>query len=216
MSRITRPDNNRRNGEDSMSVTAQMVKELRQKTGVGMMDCKKALMKNDGDLEAATKYLREKGMADAAKRAGRAATEGIVGSYVHTGGRIGVLVEVNCETDFVARTDQFKELVKNIAMHVCSESPVCVRREDLAPELLEKEKEIYENQARQTGKPDKIIEKIVSGKIESFCAKVCLLEQEYIRDRNMTIQNYINSKIAELGENIVLKRFVRFQLGEDS
>jgi elongation factor Ts len=199
-----------------MAITAQMVKELRTKTGVGMMDCKKALIEKDGDLEAAAQYLREKGMADAAKRAGRAATEGIVGQYVHTGGKIGVLVEVNCETDFVARTDQFAELVKNIAMQVCSENPVCVRREDVPAEFLEKEKEIYATQARQTGKPEKIIEKIVSGKLESFFGKICLLEQEFIRDRNMTIQDYVNSKIAELGENIVVARFVRFQLGEES
>ena len=198
-----------------MTVTAQMVKELRQKTGVGMMDCKNALVEKDGDLEAAIQYLREKGMADAAKRAGRAATEGLVGSYVHTGGKIGVLVEVNCETDFVARTDQFKELARNLAMQICSESPVCVRREDVPPELLEKERQIYETQARQTGKPEKIIEKIVAGKLESFYARVCLLEQEFIRDRSATIQEYVTSKIAELGENIVVKRFVRFQLGED-
>jgi elongation factor Ts len=192
-----------------------MVKELRQKTGVGMMDCKNALVEKDGDLDAAIQYLREKGMADAAKRAGRAATEGLVGSYVHTGGKIGVLVEVNCETDFVARTDQFKELARNLAMQICSESPVCVRREDVPPELLEKERQIYETQARQTGKPEKIIEKIVAGKLESFYARVCLLEQEFIRDRDVTIQEYVTSKITELGENIVVKRFVRFQLGED-
>jgi len=199
-----------------MTISAQMVKELRRKTGVGMMDCKKALVEKDGDLGAAVQYLREKGMADASKRAGRAASEGIVGSYIHTGGKIGVLVEVNCETDFVARTDQFKELVKNLAMQVCSESPVCVRREDVPADLLENERQIYENQARQTGKPEKIIEKIVSGKLESFYGRTCLLEQEFIRDRNMTILEYINSKIAELGENILVKRFVRFQLGEDS
>jgi len=199
-----------------MTISAQTVKELREKTGVGMMDCKKALVEKDGDMEAAMQYLREKGMADAAKRAGRTASEGVVGSYVHTGGKIGVLVEVNCETDFVARTDQFKELVKNLAMQVCSESPACVRREDVPPEMLEKEKQIYETQARQTGKPENIIDKIAAGKLESFYARTCLLEQEFIRDRNMTIQDYVNSKIAELGENIVVKRFVRFQLGEDS
>ena len=199
-----------------MAITAQMVKELRTKTGVGMMDCKQALVEKDGDLEAAAQYLREKGMADAAKRAGRVATEGIVGHYVHTGGKIGVLVEVNCETDFVARTDPFQEMVRNIAMQICSENPACVRREDVPPVLLEKEREIYENQASQTGKPENIIEKIVSGKLESFYARVCLLEQEFIRDRNMTIQDYVNSKIAELGENIVVARFARFQLGESS
>jgi len=198
-----------------MTVTAQMVKELRQKTGVGMMDCKNALVEKDGNLDAAIQYLREKGMADAAKRAGRAVTEGLVGSYVHTGGKIGVLVEVNCETDFVARTDQFKELARNLAMQICSESPVCIRREDVPSELLEKEKQIYETQARQTGKPEKIIEKIVAGKLESFYARVCLLEQEFIRDRDVTIQEYVTSRITELGENIVVKRFVRFQLGED-
>jgi elongation factor Ts len=198
-----------------MAITAQMVKELRQKTGAGMMDCKKALTEKNGDIEAATQYLREKGVADAAKRAGRVASEGVIGLYVHTGGKIGVLVEVNCETDFVARTDDFKDLAKNLAMQVCSESPVCVRREDIPHELLEKEKQICENQARQTGKPEKVIEKIVAGKLESFYARACLLEQEFIRDRNMTVQDFINSKIAKLGENIVVRRFVRFQLGEE-
>jgi elongation factor Ts len=193
-----------------------MVTELRQKTGVGMMDCKKALVEKDGDIEAAIKHLREKGIADASKRAGRAATEGVIGSYIHTGGKLGVLVEVNCETDFVARTDQFKELVRNIAMQVCSENPTCVGREDVPEDLLENERQIYGTQARQTGKPDNIIEKIVAGKLESFYARVCLVEQEFIRDRNMTIQDYVKSKMAELGENIVIKRFVRFQLGDDS
>ncbi len=199
-----------------MTITAQMVKELRQKTGVGMMDCKKALVEKDGDIEAAIKYLREKGIADASKRAGRAATEGVIGSYIHTGGKLGVLVEVNCETDFVARTDQFKELVRNIAMQVCSENPTCVGREDVPEDLLENERQIYGTQARQTGKPENIIEKIVAGKLESFYARVCLAEQEFIRDRNITIQDYVKSKMAELGENIVIKRFVRFQLGDDS
>lgn len=199
-----------------MTITAQMVKELRQKTGVGMMDCKKALVEKDGDIEAAIKYLREKGIADASKRAGRAATEGVIGSYIHTGGKLGVLVEVNCETDFVARTDQFKELVRNIAMQVCSENPACVSREDVPENLLENERQIYETQARQTGKPENIIEKIVAGKLESFYGRVCLAEQEFIRDRNMTIQDYVKSKMAELGENIVIKRFARFQLGNDS
>ena len=199
-----------------MTITAQMVKELRQKTGAGMMDCKKALVEKDGDIEAAMQFLREKGIADAAKRSGRVATEGIIGSYVHTGDKIGVLVEVNCETDFVARTDDFREMVKNLAMQVCSENPACVRREEVPPDLLEKEKHICETQARQTGKPEKIIDKIVGGKLESFYARVCLLEQEFIRDRNMTIQDYITSVMAKLGENIVVKRFVRFQLGEDS
>ena len=199
-----------------MAITAQMVKELREKTGVGMMDCKKALLEKDGDVEAAVQYLREKGMADAAKRAGRSASEGLVGSYIHTGGKLGVLVEINCETDFVARTDQFKELVKNVAMQVCSENPVCVGRDDVPAELVEKEKEIYATQARQTGKPEKIIEKITAGKLDSYYARACLLEQEFIRDRNMTIQDYVNSKIAELGENIVVNRFVRFQLGDNA
>jgi len=180
-----------------------------------MMDCKKALLEKDGDVEAAVQYLREKGMADAAKRAGRSASEGLVGSYIHTGGKLGVLVEINCETDFVARTDQFKELIKNLAMQVCSENPVCVGRDDVPAELVEKEKEIYATQARQTGKPEKIIEKITAGKLESYYARACLLEQEFIRDRNMTIQDYVNSKIAELGENIVVNRFVRFQLGDN-
>ena len=198
-----------------MAITAQMVKELREKTGAGMMDCKKALVEHEGDMEKATRYLREKGMADAAKRAGRTASEGAIGSYIHTGGKIGVLVEANCETDFVARTDEFKDLVKNLAMQVCSESPICIRREDVPSELTERERQIYQSQARQTGKPEKVIEKIVAGKLESFYARICLLEQEFIRDRNMTVQDFINSKIAALGENIVVRRFVRFQLGEE-
>lgn len=199
-----------------MEITAQMVKELRQKTGAGMMDCKKALVEKDGDIEAAMQSLREKGIADASKRAGRAASEGVIGSYIHTGGKIGVLVEVNCETDFVARTDEFKDLVKNLAMQVCSENPACVSREDVPADLLEQERQICETQARQTGKPDNIIEKIVTGKLESFYARVCLLEQEFIRDRNVTIEEYIKSVMGKLGENIVVNRFARFQLGEET
>jgi elongation factor Ts len=192
-----------------------MVKELREKTGAGMMDCKKALVEKDGDLEAAIQYLREKGIAEAQKRAGRAASEGLIGTYIHTGGKLGVLIEVNCETDFVARTDQFKELVKNLAMQVCSENPIGISREDIPAQMLEKEREIYGVQARQTGKPEKVIEKIVSGKMESFYARACLLEQEFIRDRNVTVQEYVNSVISALGENIIVRRFARFQLGEE-
>ena len=199
-----------------MAITAQMVKELREKTGVGMMDCKKALTEKEGDLEAAAQYLREKGMADASKRAGKTASEGIIGTYIHTGGKLGVMIEINCETDFVARTDVFKEMVRNIAMQVCSENPVCVGREEVPADLVAIEKEIYETQARETGKPENIIEKITTGKLESYYSKICLLEQEFIRDRDLTIQKYVNSKIAELGENIVVKRFARFQLGDDS
>ena len=166
-------------------------------------------------MDAAAQYLREKGIADAAKRSARAATEGAIGSYVHTGAKIGVLVEVNCETDFVARTDEFKDMVKNIAMQICSESPACIGRADVPPQLLEKEKQIAESQARQTGKPEKVIEKIVAGKLDTFYARACLLEQEFIRDRNMTVQEYIKSVIAKLGENIIVRRFVRYQLGEE-
>ncbi|RJP26861.1 MAG: translation elongation factor Ts [Candidatus Abyssobacteria bacterium SURF_5] len=197
-----------------MAITAEMVKELRQKTGAGMMDCKKALVEKSGDMEAATQYLREKGVADAAKRSTRAASEGAIGSYVHTGAKLGVMVEVNCETDFVARTDEFKEMVKNIAMQICSENPVCIGRTDVPADLLERERQIAETQARQTGKPEKVIEKIVAGKLETFYARACLLEQEFIRDRNMTVQEYLNSVIAKVGENIMIKRFVRYQLGE--
>ena len=198
-----------------MTVTADMVKKLRQKTGAGMMDCKKALVEKEGNMDAAAQFLREKGIADAAKRSTRAATEGAIGSYIHTGAKLGVMVEVNCETDFVARTDEFRELVKNIAMQICSESPVCIGREDVPAELLEKEKQIAESQAGQTGKPEKVIEKIVAGKLENFYARVCLLEQEFIRDRNMTVQDYVKSVIAKLGENIIVRRFTRYQLGED-
>ncbi|MBI5116968.1 translation elongation factor Ts [Candidatus Poribacteria bacterium] len=198
-----------------MTITAQMVKELREKTGAGMMDCKKALTEKGGDFDAAVQYLREKGIADASKRAGRVASEGIIGSYVHAGSKIGVLVEVNCETDFVARTDEFRDLAKNLAMQVCSENPICVRREEVPADLLEKEKQIAETQARQTGKPEKVIEKIVAGKLETFYSRACLLEQEFIRDRNMTVQDFVTSVIAKIGENVVVRRFVRFQLGEE-
>jgi elongation factor Ts len=179
------------------------------------MDCKKALIEKDGNMDAAAQYLREKGIADAAKRSARSATEGAIGAYVHTGSKLGVMVEVNCETDFVARTDEFKEMVKNIAMQICSESPVCIGRSDVPPEVLEKEKQIAETQARQTGKPEKVIEKIVAGKLETFYARACLLEQEFIRDRNVTIQDYVNSVIAKVGENIMVRRFTRYQLGEE-
>jgi elongation factor Ts len=198
-----------------MTITAEMVKELRQKTGAGMMDCKKALVEKDGNLEAAAQFLREKGIADAAKRSARATSEGAVGCYIHTGAKLGVLVEVNCETDFVARTDDFKDLIKNISMQICSESPICISREEVPAEVLEREKQIAETQARQTGKPEKVIEKIVAGKLDSFYARACLLEQEYIRDRNLTVQEYIKSVIAKLGENIMVRRFTRYQLGEE-
>jgi len=197
-----------------MGITAALVKELREKTGVGMMDCKKALVETEGDLEKAIDYLREKGIAKAAKKAGRATTEGLIVSYIHPGDKLGTLVEVSCETDFVARTDQFRELAKNIAMQVAAANPVAIRREDVLEELVEKEKEIYRAQALNEGKPEKIIDRIVNGKLEKFYSENCLLEQTYIKDQDRTINDLVNETIAILGENMAVRRFVRYRIGE--
>lgn len=197
-----------------MTITAQMVKELRQKTGAGMLDCKNALVETNGDMEKAIQYLREKGIAKAAKKADRIAAEGLVESYIHAGGRIGVLVEVNCETDFVAKTDEFQEFVKDIAMQIAAMSPKYVRREDVPEEELEKEKAILRQQALEEGKPEKIVDKIVEGRLEKYLADICLLEQPFIKDGDKTIGDYVNEKIARIGENISIRRFVRYELGE--
>lgn len=195
-----------------MTISAEMVKELRDKTGVGMMECKKALTESNGDLEKAVTVLRKKGLASAAKKAGRAASEGAVGSYIHMD-KIGVLVEVNCETDFVARTDDFKELIKNIAMHVAAANPSYVSREDVPAVVVEAEKNIY--RAQVADKPQQVTEKIVEGKLEKFYSEACLLEQVFIKDpeQKLRIKDLITEKIAKLGENIVVKRFSRFQVG---
>jgi len=190
-----------------------MVKELRDKTNAGMMDCKKALAENNGDMEKAVDYLRQKGLAVAAKRATRATSEGVIECYIHAGAKLGVMVEVGCETDFVAKTDSFIEFAKNVAMHIAAINPVSIKREDVLPELLAREKDIYIKQAQDTGKPANIVEKIVAGKIEKFYSDVCLLEQQYVKNPDLTIQDLLNELIASLGENITIKRFARFQAG---
>jgi elongation factor Ts len=197
-----------------MEVSASTVKELRERTGAGMMDCKKALAETGGDLQKAVDFLRQKGLAAAAKKAERAATDGAVGAYVHPGGKIGVLVEINCETDFVARTAEFQALLKDIAMQVAAANPRVVRREEVSGDELEKEKAIYRQQALDTGKPEKVVEKIVEGKIERFYSEVCLMEQSFIKDPDKNISGVINDAIARLGENIQIRRFARYHLGE--
>jgi elongation factor Ts len=195
-------------------ITAAMVKQLRDKTGSGMMDCKKALAENSGDMEKAIDFLRKKGLATAAKRAGRATTEGVVQPYVHTGGKLGVMVEVNCETDFVAKSEDFQEFAKNVAMHIAATSPIGISPEDVPAETLAREKDIYMDQARQTGKPENVIEKIVEGKMNKFLKENCLMNQAYVRNPDITIADLLNELIAKIGENITIKRFVRFQIGE--
>jgi len=197
-----------------MEVTASMVKDLREKSGAGMMDCKKALAETGGDMQKAFDYLRQKGLAAAAKKAARVAGDGAVGAYVHAGGKIGVLVEINCETDFVARTTEFQSLLKDIAMQIAAASPRCVRREEVTAADLDKEKEIYRRQALESGKPEKVIDKIVEGKIDKFYSEVCLLEQAFIKDQDKKIVDVLNDAIARLGENIQVRRFARFNLGE--
>ena len=197
-----------------MAITAAMVKELREMTGAGMMDCKKALTNTDGDMDAAVEYLRENGLAKAAKKAGRIAAEGLVESYIHGGGRIGVLVEINCETDFVAKTPEYKEFCRDIAMQIAACSPEYVRREEVPEDVLERERNVARQAAINDGKPEKILDRIVEGRIEKFYKEVCLLEQVYIKDNDKTVQQVITDKIATIGENISVRRFVRYQVGE--
>lgn len=197
-----------------MEITASMVKELREMTGSGMMDCKKALVENNGDMEKAVEYLREKGLAAAAKKAGRIAAEGIVDSYIHGGGRIGVLVEVNIETDFAAKNVEFRSFVKDMAMQIAASNPQYVQREDVPQEVIEKEKEILKVQAMNEGKPENIAEKMVAGRIEKFFKEACLLEQPFIKDTDKTVQDVLNEKIAIIGEKISIRRFVRYEMGE--
>lgn len=197
-----------------MEVSASAVKELREKTGAGMMDCKKALAETGGDVPKAIDYLRQKGLAAAAKKADRVATDGAVGAYVHPGGKIGVLVEINCETDFVARTAEFQTLLKDIAMQVAAANPRFVRREEVPVPELDKEKEIYRQQALESGKPEKVVDKIVEGKIERFYSEACLLEQAFIKDPDKKISDVVNDSIGRLGENIQIRRFSRYHLGE--
>ena len=195
-------------------ITAKLVKELRDKTGAGMMDCKAALNEAKGDFEEAIIILRKKGISTAAKKAERAAKEGLVGSYIHSNGKIGVLVEINCETDFVARTEDFKEMVKNIAMHIAAADPKFIRREQVTEDILKREREIYMAQAKATGKPDNIAEKIVDGKMDKYYGETCLLEQSYVKDPDITIKDYVTNIIAKVGENITINRFSRFRIGE--
>jgi len=197
-----------------MEITAAMVKELREKTGVGMMDCKKALTDANGDLEKAIINLREQGLAKAAKKADRAAKEGIIASYIHPGDKLGILVEINCETDFVARTDDFRTFCKDVAMQIAAANPLVVSREEISQDQIKAEREIYRIQALNDGKPEKIIDKIVDGKIDKYYSEVVLLEQAFIKDTDKTIKDYLMETIARLGENMNIKRFARFYLGE--
>jgi elongation factor Ts len=195
-------------------ISAKLVKELREKTGAGMMDCKEALVASGGDMTQAVEFLRKKGLATAQKRAGRATSEGTLAAYIHMGGKLGVMVEVNSETDFVAKNDQFQEFAKNVAMHIAASNPLGIQAEDVPPEVVAKEREIYAAQARETGKPEKVIEKIVEGKLKKFFEDSCLLQQRYVRNPDITVGDLLNDLIAKIGENISIRRFVRFQVGE--
>jgi len=197
-----------------LDINATLVKELREKTGVGMMDCKKALQESKGDLTLAVEYLRKKGIATAKKRGGRETSEGQITAYIHPGAKIGVLVEVNCETDFSGKTEDFTAFVKNIAMQIAAANPLSVDREGIPADLLGKEREIYVTQAKESGKPDKVIEKIVEGKMAKFYSEACLLEQPYVKNPDITVQDLLNELMAKTGENIVIRRFTRYQLGE--
>lgn len=196
-----------------MNITSQMVKELRDKTNAGMMDCKKALSETAGDLEKAVDLLRQKGLAVAAKRAGRETKEGVVVSYIHAGGKLGVMVEVGCETDFVAKTDDFKAFAKDVAMHIAAVNPLALSRDEVPAEVLQREKDIYINQALESGKPQQIVEKMIGGKVEKYLAEICLLEQKYVKNDQLTIQDLLNELVAKMGENISIKKFARFQIG---
>lgn len=197
-----------------MEISANQVKELRERTGIGIMDCKNALVEANGDPDKAVVILRKKGIAKAEKKADCAVKEGVIWSYIHPGSKLGVLVEVNCETDFVAKTDDFMTFVKDISMHIAATNPVSIRREEIDPKVIEKEKEIYREQVRMQKKPESIIEKIVEGKLDKFYQESCLLEQPFVKDPQTTVKDYLNATIAKLGENIYINRFVRFQLGE--
>ena len=198
-----------------MSITSQMVKDLRDKTQAGMMDCKKALTETNGDMEKAVDLLRQKGLAVAAKRAGRATSEGVIETYIHAGGKLGVMVEIGCETDFVAKNEDFVEFAKDIAMHVAAASPVGITREEIPEEVIAREKEIYVQQALDSGKPENIVEKMVGGKIDKFIAEITLLDQKFVKNPDLTIQDLLNEIVAKMGENISIKRIARFQVGAE-
>ena len=197
-------------------IDGNLVKELRQRTGVGIMDCKNALEETEGNLDKAIEHLRKKGLATAAKKSGRITKEGLVGSYVHAGGKIGVLVELNCETDFVARTEEFRDLVKDMAMQIAAANPLYLDQDHVPGEVIEKEREILRTQAKDSGKPEKVIERIVEGRIDKFFSEVCLLSQPFIKDPDKTVRDLLNEAISRIGENISIRRFVRYQLGEAS
>jgi len=197
-----------------LEITASMVKDLRDKTNAGMMDCKKALKETNGDMEKALDFLRQKGLAKAMKRSGKETSEGVIHAYIHGGGRIGVLVEVNCETDFAAKSEDFLEFAKNIAMQIAASNPVGVQREDIPEEIVLRERSIYMAQARETGKPENILEKMVDGKMRKFYEESVLLEQAYVKDPDRSIQDYLNELVAKIGEKIIIRRFARYQLGE--
>ena len=197
------------------TINATMVKQLREKTGAGMMDCKQALVECDADIDKAIDFLRKKGLATAQKRAGRAMTEGTVQSYIHMGGKLGVLVEVNCETDFVAKNEDFLNFAKNIAMHIAASNPLGIRPEDVPQEIVDREKDIYQAQALEMGKPENVVPKIVDGKLNKFYKDNCLLNQPYVKDPDLSVEDLLNELIAKIGENISIRRFVRFQTGED-
>jgi len=197
-----------------LGISSEQVKELREKTGVGIMACKNALQETDGDITAAIEILRKKGIAKAQKREGRSASEGQIQAYVHMGGKIGVLVEVNCETDFSAKTDDFTRFTKDLAMQVAATNPMSISSDELPQEIVEREKEIYRAQALDSGKPEKVVDKIVEGKLKKFFTDVCLIDQPYVKDPNLTVQDLLNELKAKTGENIVIKRFARFQLGQ--
>ena len=198
-----------------MEITSTMVKELRTKTGAGMMDCKEALASVDGDFEKAIDFLRKKGLSAATKRSSKAAKDGTIASYIHMGGKIGVMVEVNCETDFVAKTDDFQTMARDIAMHVAASNPLYVRPDEIAEDILEREKEIYRSQLREEKKPEKIWDKIIEGKLKKYYEDVCLVEQKFVKNQDITVGTLINNMIAKTGENIIIRRFARFQLGEE-
>ncbi len=198
-----------------MQISAQQVRDLREKTGAGIMDCKKALSESGGDVEKAITYLREKGLAAAQKKAGRQTSEGVVSSYIHAGGKIGVLVEVDCETDFVAKTEDFQNLARDLAMHIAALNPLYVKREDVPQDVLERERDIFRAQAKESGKPENVVEKIVEGKIEKYFKENCLLEQGFVKDPDRTVGDLITEAIAKLGENIQVSRFARFKVGEE-
>lgn len=196
-------------------ISAELVKQLREKTAAGVMDCKQALTESDGELDKAIEFLRKKGLATAAKRAGRATSEGTIQSYIHMGGKLGVMVEVSCETDFVAKNDDFQEFARNIAMHIAASNPLGIGPEDIPKDVLDKEEEIYRAQAAESGKPDKIVDKITEGKLSKFIKDSCLMNQPYVRNPDITVADLLNELIAKIGENIAIKRFVRFQVGDE-